>query len=144
MKKYLILVSCIICVFLCSTMSHAAKLTFNNLAADDDIGAYMTGIYGYEVVKGATTSQSEVVVKGATTSQKECLTFDFNEPISKLVFISSSNSHVDIDNLNVTSEPAAMLLLGFGLVGITTYSRKKINNRCRSNQKLLNLGYIRA
>jgi len=207
MKKYLILMRCIICVFLCSTISHAAKLTFNNLAPDDDIGAYMTGIYGSEfVVKGATTSQPgnpgdgiyltnlgenpdynymsfefnkaaitslsfdiQIVAKllcdvvgawwGAFDAEgeiiggtwvhgeayKEGLIFDFSAPVSKLVFISSNNAHVDIDNPSlVTPEPATMFLLGFGLVGITTYSRRKLKNRCRPSQKLLNLGYIRA
>ena len=156
MRKYLILMSCsIICVFLCSTISHAAKFTFNNLAPDDDIGAYMTGIYGSEVVvKGATTSQSGNPGDGIYLTNlgenpdynyiKKGLTFDFSAPVSKLVFISSNNSHVD--NLSVTpeTEPATMLLLGFGLVGITTYSRRKIKNQCRPSQKSLNLGYIRA
>ena len=59
MKKYLILMSCIICVFLCSTMSHAALLTFSVM------------------------------------------------PV-------------------LVPEPVSMLFLGFGLVGITTYSKKKI------------------
>ena len=139
MKKYLILMSCVICMFLCSTMGHAAKFTFNNLAADDDTGAYMTGIYGSEgKIIGGTWPYGEAYEEG--------LTFDFSAPVSKLVFISSNNSPVDIDNLGVTpeTEPATMFLLGFGLVGITTYSRKKIKNRCRSSQKSLNLGYIRA
>lgn len=204
MKKYFILMSCIICVFLCSTISHAAKFAYNNLAPDDDIVAYITGIYDFEVaVKGATTSQSgnlgdgiyltslgenpdynymsfefnkaainslffdiQIVAKslcdvvgawwGAYDAEgeviggtwmhgeayKEGLTFDFSAPVSKHVFISSNNLHVD--NLSDTPEPATMLLLGFGLIGITTYSRRKIKNRCRPSQKLLNLGYIRA
>ncbi len=57
MKKYLILMSCVICVFLCSTMSHAALLTFSVM------------------------------------------------PV-------------------LVPEPVSMLFLGFGLVGITTYSKK--------------------
>ncbi len=139
-------------------MSHAAKFTFNNIASDDDNSAYITGVYyGTElVVKDATTSQSVNLADGIyLTNLKEGLTFDFSAPFSKLVCISSNNSHVDIDKPSVTPEPepepepaepepASMLLLGFGLVGITTYSRKKIKNRCRPSQKSLNLGYIRA
>ena len=135
MKKYLILMSCIICVFLCSTISHAAKFTFNNLSPNGDIDPYITSVYGFEVmVKGATTSQSGNPGDGIyLTNLGE--NPDYN---------SSNNSHVDIDNSNITPEPATMFLFGFGLVGITTYSRRKIKNRCRPSQKLLNLGYIRA
>ncbi|MBC2695054.1 MAG: PEP-CTERM sorting domain-containing protein [Desulfobacteraceae bacterium] len=62
MKKHLILLSCIICVFLCSTISYAALLTFSVMP-------------------------------------------------------------------ELVPEPASMLLLGFGLIGFTTYSRKKLKKQ---------------
>ena len=102
-----ILMSCIICVFLCNTMSHAALFTFDELdplTHPIDISTYMSDIYG-----------------------AEGLIFNFSAPISKLFFISGNNSHVGIDKMSVTPmpEPAIILLLGFGLIGITTYSRRK-------------------